>query len=125
MLIEEKIKSIRELKNYTQGYMAEELGITQAAYSKIESGQTKLTMNKINDIAQIFEIPVEDLVAYDSQRYFNSFNNVKGSNNGSVIGNGDTELITKLYEDKINLLERLLHATENELLRYKEKYGEL
>jgi len=124
MLIEEKIKSIRELKNYTQGYMAEELGITQAAYSKIESGQTKLTMNKINDIAQIFEIPVEDLVAYDSQRYFNSFNNVKGSNNGSVI-NGDVELITKLYEDKINLLERLLHATENELLRYKEKYGEL
>lgn len=124
MLIEEKIKSIRELKNYTQGYMAEELGITQAAYSKIESGQTKLTMNKINDIAQIFEIPVEDLVAYDSQRYFNSFNNVKGSNNGSVI-NGDAELITKLYEDKINLLERLLHATENELLRYKEKYGEL
>ena|SRR5690554_1363582 len=124
MLIEEKIKSIRELKNYTQGYMAEELGITQAAYSKIESGQTKLTMNKINDIAQIFEIPVEDLVAYDSQRYFNSFNNVKGSNNGSVI-NGDAELIAKLYEDKINLLERLLHATENELLRYKEKYGEL
>src|SRR5690606_4549559 len=125
MLIEEKIKSIRELKNYTQGYMAEELGITQAAYSKIESGQTKLTMNKINDIAQIFEIPVEDLVAYDSQRYFNSFNNVKGSNNGSVIGNGDAELITKLYEDKINLLERLSQATENELLRYKEKYGEL
>jgi len=125
MLIEEKIKSIRELKNYTQGYMAEELGITQAAYSKIESGQTKLTMSKINDIAQIFDMPVEDLVAYDSQRYFNSFNNVKGSNNGSVIGNGDVELITKLYEDKINLLERLLHATENELLRYKEKYGEL
>lgn len=125
MLIEEKIKSIRELKNYTQGYMAEELGITQAAYSKIESGQTKLTVSKINDIAQIFDMPVEDLVAYDSQRYFNSFNNVKGSNNGSVIGNGDVELITKLYEDKINLLERLLHATENELLRYKEKYGEL
>lgn len=124
MLIEEKIKSIRELKNYTQGYMAEELGITQAAYSKIESGQTKLTVSKINDIAQIFDMPVEDLVAYDSQRYFNSFNNVKGSNNGSVI-NGDVELITKLYEDKINLLERLLHATENELLRYKEKYGEL
>lgn len=125
MLIEEKIKSIRELKNYTQGYMAEELGITQAAYSKIESGQTKLTMNKVADIASVFEMDVNDLMNYDTQKYFNSFNNVKGSNIYSTITQSEEETVKKLYEDKINLLERLLHATENELLRYKEKYGEL
>lgn len=33
-----KIKSIRELKNLTQEYMAEKLDISQAAYSKLEKG---------------------------------------------------------------------------------------
>ncbi|HLV46675.1 MAG TPA: helix-turn-helix transcriptional regulator [Flavobacterium sp.] len=125
MLIEEKIKSIREAKGFTQEYMAEQLGITQAAYSKIESGQTKLTMNKITDIATIFEMDVNDLMSYDTQKYFNSFNNVKGSNNGSTITNTDSEILKKLYEDKIVLLEKLLNATEKELIKYREKYGEL
>lgn len=62
--------------------MAEQLGITQAAYSKIETGQTKLTPNKISDIAEIFDMDASDLMAYDMQKYFNSFNNVKVSNNG-------------------------------------------
>lgn len=34
--INQNVKSIRELKNYTQEYMSEQLGMTQAGYSKIE-----------------------------------------------------------------------------------------
>ena len=41
-----KIKNIRELRNYTQDYMAEKLGITQAGYSKIERGETDVTYSK-------------------------------------------------------------------------------
>src|SRR5690606_8920416 len=125
MLIEEKIKSIREAKGFTQEYMAEQLGITQAAYSKIESGQTKLTMNKITDIVMIFEMEVKYLMTNDIQKNLNSFNNVKGSNNVSTITNTDSEILKKLYEDKIVLLEKLLNATEKELIKYREKYGEL
>ena len=125
MLIEEKIKSIREAKGFTQEYMAEQLGITQAAYSKIENGQTKLTISKMHDIAQVFEMPVEDLSEYEDQRFFNSFNNVKGSNIYSRITKSEEETLKKLYEDKIVLLEKLLTATEKELLKYREKYGEL
>ena len=40
--IEEKIKNLRELKNFTQEYMAEKLGVTQAAYSKIENGTNNI-----------------------------------------------------------------------------------
>ena len=38
-----KIKNIRELKNFTQEYMAEKLDISQAAYSKMEKGDTKIS----------------------------------------------------------------------------------
>ena len=48
-----KIKQIRELKNYTQEYVATQLGLTTRAYSKIESGETQLTINRLNEISSI------------------------------------------------------------------------
>lgn len=130
MNTEQKIKSIRELKNLTQEYMAEQLGITQAAYSKIETGQTKLTSNKISDIAEIFDMDASDLMAYDMQKYFNSFNNVKGSNIESTITHDETiknlyDEVVALHKEKIILLEKLLNSTERDLIKYRKKYGEL
>lgn len=130
MNTEQKIKNIRELKDFTQEYMAEQLGITQAAYSKIETGQTKLTPNKISDIAEIFDMDASDLMAYDMQKYFNSFNNVKGSNNGSTITQDESiknlyDEVVALHKDKITLLEKLLNSTEKDLIKYRKKYGEL
>lgn len=124
--IKNKIKSIRELKNYTQEYMADQLGVTQAGYSKIEKGNTILSYVKLVEIARILEVSVEDVISFDSQRYFNSFNKVRGNNNGSIQINSDnTATLKVLYEDKIKLLEKLLSKTEEELSRYKEKYGQL
>ncbi|WP_079243031.1 MULTISPECIES: helix-turn-helix domain-containing protein [Chryseobacterium] len=125
-MIGNKIKNIRELKNFTQEYMAEKLDISQAAYSKLEKGDIKVSSDKLSQIAKILDVNPEDITSFDSQKYFNSFNNVKGSNNGSIIiGADETELIKKLYEDKISLLEKLLSNTEKELKNYKTKYGEL
>ncbi|UKB80237.1 helix-turn-helix domain-containing protein [Chryseobacterium sp. MEBOG07] len=125
-MIGNKIKNIRELKNFTQEYMAEKLDISQAAYSKLEKGDIKVSSEKLSQIASILDVKPEDITSFDSQKYFNSFNNVKGSNNGSIIiGADETELIKKLYEDKISLLEKLLSNTEKELKNYKTKYGEL
>lgn len=120
--IENKIRNIRELKNLTQEYMADKLGISQAAYSKIENGNTKVSYDKLQDIAKIMGVKVEDIQSFDTQKYFNSFNNLKGNNNGVVNINFDED-IKKLYEDKIILLEKLLAKTEQELNKYVDKFG--
>jgi len=119
--IKNKIKSIRELKNYTQEYMADQLGVTQAGYSKIEKGKTVLSYTKLVEIARILEVSVEDVITFDSQRYFNK---VRGNNNGSIqINTDNSDALKVLYEDKIMLLEKLLSQTEQELERYKKKFG--
>jgi len=123
--IADNIRKMRELRNFTQEYMANQLGITQAGYSKIESGTTDITFSKIEEIAQILNVTPADLVAFDSQKYFNSFNNVEGSNNGSVIIDMQTAEVKKLFEDKISLLEKLLGIAESELNRYREKFGNI
>ena len=123
--IADNIRKMRELRNLTQEYMASELGITQAGYSKIESGATDIAFSKIEEIAAILKVSPADLVAFDSQKYFNSFNNVKGNNNGSVIIDMQTNEVKKLYEDKIQLLEKMLVITEADLKRYKDKFGNI
>lgn len=52
----EKIRLQRLTKKYNQEYMAFCLEISQAAYSKIESGETKITLDRIYEIAEILEI---------------------------------------------------------------------
>ncbi|GAB2986471.1 hypothetical protein GCM10027049_27400 [Mucilaginibacter puniceus] len=64
-----KIKSIaanirrkREYRNYTQEYLALKLNISQNAYSKIELGYTKITVERLFQIAGILEFNVAELI---------------------------------------------------------------
>jgi len=52
----EKIRLQRLTKNFSQEYMAFMLEISQAAYSKIERGETVLTLPRIYEIAEILEV---------------------------------------------------------------------
>ncbi|WPU99082.1 helix-turn-helix transcriptional regulator [Mucilaginibacter sp. cycad4] len=51
-----KIRVQRQLKNYSQEYMAFMLEISQPAYSKIERGETDLSLRRVYEIAEILEI---------------------------------------------------------------------
>lgn len=66
-----KIRRLREFHNFTQQYMAEELGgLTQRAYSDIESGRTHLKVAHLEVIAKVlhcrpgdfFEKSVEEIL---------------------------------------------------------------
>ncbi|MDR2222047.1 MAG: helix-turn-helix transcriptional regulator [Flavobacteriaceae bacterium] len=52
----EKIKTRRKELGYSQEYVALKLGLSQKAYSDIESGKTKLKNDVLNQIARILEI---------------------------------------------------------------------
>ena len=56
------IRSKREYRNYTQEYLAAKLEISQNAYSKIELGYTKITVERLFQIAEVLGFPVADLI---------------------------------------------------------------
>ncbi len=116
--IKDKIKNIRELKNYTQNYLADQLGISQAAYSKIEKGITDLSFNKLEEIAVILEVNLEDILHFETDLFLN--------NNSEIVmteAKNNNDLVQNLYKDKILLLEKLLNKTDLELKRYRDKFG--
>jgi transcriptional regulator with XRE-family HTH domain len=60
------IRNKREKLNYTQEYLAVKLGISQNAYSKIELGYTKITVERLFQIAEILETGLMELI--DSEK---------------------------------------------------------
>lgn len=58
----EKIRMIREIRNYSQEYMADRLGIKQNSYSKIENNQTKLTTEMLQKIADVLQVSPMDIM---------------------------------------------------------------
>jgi len=59
------IRKVREFRNYTQDYLAAKLSISQNAYSKIELGYSKITLDRLFQIAIILEIEVMQLICVD------------------------------------------------------------
>jgi transcriptional regulator with XRE-family HTH domain len=58
-----KLRLLREFRNYSQEYIAEKLGITQNAYSRIENNQTRLTAERLEKLAVILEITPMELLS--------------------------------------------------------------
>jgi len=61
------IRKIREYRDYTQDYLAAKLKISQNAYSKIELGYSKLTVDRLFQIAAILQVEVAYLLTLNHQ----------------------------------------------------------
>jgi transcriptional regulator with XRE-family HTH domain len=61
-MIGENIRIERLKKGWSQEHMACMMGISQAAYSKIESGHTTMSLPRLYEIANLLEINIADLL---------------------------------------------------------------
>ena len=99
-----KIKKLRELKNLTQEHMANSIGISQGAYSRMELGETEITYSKLEKISEELGLKPEEIIAFNESVVFNVMNNQTG--NGLVINNSQLSDGEKnLYEQQILLLK--------------------
>jgi len=100
----EKIRKVRELKGYTQEYMASQLDISQRACSKLEREETKLDWSRITNIADILELEPKDLIAFDDTLIFNQ-SPQSGKNNHNVYHDNFPQELKLQYESRIAQLE--------------------
>ena len=61
------IRKVREYRSYTQDYLALKLGISQNAYSKLELAYTRITLERLIQIAQILDVDSIDLLCNNSE----------------------------------------------------------
>lgn len=97
-----KIKQIRELKNITQEYVASQLNLSIRAYSKIETGETQLTINRLNDISKILGIDPIEVLGFDDKTVFNIHNS---SDINKIKNINYSDKLLKQYEQTIQSLK--------------------
>lgn len=106
MHIGQKIKKLRELKNLTQTHLADQLGVSQSAYSKIELGESEVTFSKLEKISEALGMKPEEVIAFNESMVFNVMHNQNGGNVFSHINNNSiSETERQLYQEQINLLK--------------------
>lgn len=101
MKVHEKIRFMRESKEWSQEEMAVKLNMSVSGYSKIERGETKPHIPKLIQIAEVLETDVVELV--DSGK-----NYIHISRNNNNIIDSSTELA---FENK-NLHTIISHRDE-------------
>ncbi len=63
------IKVIRKLKNLSQTQMAERLGIVVSGYGKIENGKIGLSIERLQKIAEVFEMSVDEVMKFSETEF--------------------------------------------------------
>ena len=118
-----KINEIRNKKGFSYENMAHDLDLSVSAYRKIETGETKLTVERLVDISKILETPLNDFLETESQKNFNQENKdsasgFQGFNDDNRVYYEYSEITKKLiatYEKQIEDLK-----AENESLKNKK-----
>lgn len=121
MNIHSKIKKLREDNHWSQEDMAEKMNMSLNGYAKIERGETKLYLEKLEQIAQIFNIDVVDLMNTNEKAiYF-----VIGENSSHLSSNyyaSNEALTIEIEKLKLSLThsQQLLEQKENEIQLLKD-----
>jgi transcriptional regulator with XRE-family HTH domain len=85
-----KIKKVRELKNLTQEQVAEQIGMTTSGYSRIERGEVRVSIERLEQIARALGVQPNDLTNFDENVFFTNYGT---ANDHSFSIRADKELL--------------------------------
>lgn len=120
--IQSKIKRFREAEGITQQEMADKLHIHVKTWQKIENGITRLDLERLKQIANVYDIPVEDLINTDDSIYISEIKDNKvGFNNSYVTIQDKSENETKLYEKLLEEKDRMIDMQSKLIAELEEK----
>ncbi len=113
MKVHEKIREIRDKKRWSQEEMATRLNMSAGGYAKIERGETRLNLPRLEQIAEILEVDIFDLI--HRQDGCTVYQVIEGDNNNHIsYGNQDEKQHQEIKQ--LNLI--IQH--KDELLQHKD-----
>lgn len=102
----------RKKKGWTHENMALELGLSPAAYHKIESQTTKLSLKRLLEICEVLEVEIAELLDISNQTIYN-----QEFRDHSI----SQQVIENMYNDNKELTERYIDRLEKEIEELKSK----
>jgi len=111
-IIAKNIKKYRELKGFSQEYMAHQLNVNQSTYAKMENSSTKITIDKLFSVAKLLETDVSEILDLKNQTIFNQTDNETANAFGKV---------EHYYQENKEVYQELLKAKDEQIALLKEQ----
>lgn len=131
MKVNEKIRVFRENQHLTQEEMATKLSLSTNGYANIERGETKLTFERLEQIANILGLDVTELISYGESNHINFSHSTTHTNNSlNIIGRISDEIweleisrlqLTISHKDELIAAKNEAISNKNELLQTKNQ----
>ncbi len=121
-----KIKQIRIIKGWSREQVADRIGISVAGYGSIERGETDVSMTRLAQLAEIFEITLSDLLGVTEKTVFNFTGTHSKCHNWKVNSspNEFQELVLRQELEKSELIQQAqqkeIEYLQREILRLEE-----
>ena len=115
--ISNKLKNLRESKNYKQNYVASFLGISQQNYSRYENGKREIPVHFLHLLAKLYSVSVDYIlgISITKKDYENISQNIY---NGKTLNEIIDDISSLNNENMISLLKYI------EFLKYTQKTKE-
>lgn len=110
----EKIKEARKEKGYNHENMAQELGISQSAYTNLENNESKLSIERLIKLSEILDKP--------TYYFFKATpNNIYNQNLAENSVGYQQHRVDKLYQENKGTYDRLAKSYEATIHNLKEE----
>lgn len=124
MIVQEKLRNLRKLKNISQQEMAKIIGTDASNYSRKERGEVRIFDDEWEKIASVLGVSAEDL----KNKGHELANHYSQSNIEEQQGNGTnlyylSELVIQIQKKYISMLEKEVESlkAENKLLKSRDQ----
>jgi transcriptional regulator with XRE-family HTH domain len=132
MKLGNKVRKIRNLRGFSQEYVAQKLNISTQAYGKIETNHTKLDEERLQQIAEILGVTTEDIELFDEEKLFIHNNNPHSQHHAQAQTNSQAQFynkrdvhVTYAESDKIvNLLQDLIQQKNEEIAFLRQQLAD-
>ncbi|MDO9213175.1 MAG: helix-turn-helix transcriptional regulator [Methylococcales bacterium] len=124
MDVHEKIKVMRLFKDLTQEEMAEKLGYASIqGYAKLERGETDPSIGKLEEIARVLGISLQDLLGLNESNVVNVAGNCQYIRHNSSPNVTLTLLTETQCANELEQTRLLLQERDKEIEHFKAENG--
>ncbi|MGX2975034.1 helix-turn-helix domain-containing protein [Ursidibacter arcticus] len=130
MKINDKIRLLRESREWSQEDMATKLNMSTKGYAKIERGETRSNLIRLEQISEVLGMDFLDLLAFGEDRniYINTTDidiktHIKHSNISLLNGNSEIDRLNTLlsHKEETILYQNKILAQKDEIIDMQKR----
>lgn len=115
MAIHNKIRELRQQKNWTQEQAAEKMEMSKNGYANLERGQSAINLNRLEKIAEVFQIDMWELLQSDKNGLVLQINEGDSGGDISLYASSNPNVEMELLKQELKYAKALLSEKDKQI----------